>query len=307
MKMLFRLITILCITFLLISGCSESEVPPPAIDEQFNGFESFKVAEILVEKCAIPECHAGDAAENGLSFETYSKMIKGSIGRHFGPHDHGNLPKIMHGTVYGGSPIVPFNAERSLLYDLITNHLVDQTLRMTFEEEPLSQAEIDILKNWINNGAKDFHGNVPYNSTNKVFVCNQESDEIYLIDTDYMVVSRILNLDVIPNQIEKPHNIQLKGNYYYVTLISAGQFLKIDATTNQVVARVEGLEFPGMIAISPDGKTAYVSKSSTASGNYSIIYVIDTETMTRKSNEINLPVPGLPHAIALTKDGKKLY
>ncbi|MDO8549288.1 MAG: DUF4221 family protein, partial [Ignavibacteria bacterium] len=131
--------------------------------------------------------------------------------------------------------------------------------------------------------------------------------EIYVIDTDNMVVSRIIDVDVIPNAIEKPHNVQLRGNYYYVTLISAGQLLKIDASTNQIVGRATGLEFPGMVMISPDGKTAYVSKSSTATGTFSIIYVVDTETMTRKASEINLPVPGLPHAIWLTKDGKKLY
>ncbi len=308
MKILLQFISFLCLTFLFVSGCSETtDEPPVDIDEQFNGFESFKVAEILVKSCAQAECHTGDAAENGLSFESYSKMIKGSIGRHFGGHDHRNLPKMMHGTVYGGSPIVPFDAENSLLYNLITGNIVDPELRMPFEKEPLSQSKIDIIKDWINNGAKDFNGNVPYSGSNKVFVCNQWSDEIYVIDADYMVVSRILDVDVNPTAIDQPHNVQINGNYYYVTLISAGQLLKIDASTNQIVGRVTGLEFPGMIAISPDGKTAYVSKSATATGNFSIIYVIDTETMTRKANEINLPVPGLPHSIWLTNDGKKLY
>jgi YVTN family beta-propeller protein len=308
MKVLSSLLSLLCLTFLFISGCSETtEDPPVEIDEQFNGFESFTVAEILTKNCALPECHRGDAAENGLSFESYSKMIKGSIGRHFGDHDHGNLPKMMHGTVYGGSPVVPFDAENSLMYNLITGNITDPELRMPFDNEALSPSQIDILKDWINNGARDFNGNVPFSNSNKVFVCNQWSDEIYVIDANYMVISRILNLDVNPTAIDQPHNVQIKGNYYYVTLISAGQLIKIDASTNQIIGRVTGLEFPGMIAISPDGKTAYVSKSSTATGNFSVIYVIDTETMTRKANEINLPVPGLPHSLCLTRDGKKLY
>lgn len=308
MKILLSFFSLLCLAFLFLSGCSETtEVPPVEIDEQFNGFESFTVAEILTKTCALPECHRGDAAENGLSFESYSKMIKGSIGRHFGAHDHENLPKTMHGTVYGGSPVVPFDAENSLMYNLITGNITDPGLRMPFEDETLSPSQINILKDWINKGARDFNGNVPYTGSNKVFVCNQGSDEIYIIDTDFMVVSGILNVDVNPTAIDQPHNVQINGGYYYVTLISVGQLLKIDASTNNIVGRISGLEFPGMIAISPDGKTAYVSKSSTASGNFSIIYVIDTETMTRKTNEINLPVPGLPHSIWLTEDGRKLY
>ncbi len=299
--------TVFFITFLFISGCNENEAPPPEIDEQNNGFESFKVAEILVKNCATADCHAGETAENSLSFESYSKMIKGSIGRHFGAHDHNALSKVLHNTPYGGSPLVPFDAENSLMYNLITGNITDPDLQMPYEKEPLSQSEINIIKDWINNGARDYNGNVPYSGSNKVFVCNQWSDEVYVIDADNKVVSRILDVDVNPSVHDQPHNVQIHGNYYYVTLITAGQFLKIDASNNQIVGKVEGLEAPGMIMISPDGKTAYVSKSSTAPGVYSIIYVIDTETMTRQSEEINLPTPGLPHAMWLTKDGLKLY
>lgn len=304
--LLFILFSIICITFLAISGCSETEVLPE-IDEQFNGFESFAVAEILTKNCALPECHQGADAQNGLSFESYSAMIKGSIGRHFGGHNHKNLPKPMHGTPYGGSPIVPFDAENSLMYNLITGNITNTDLIMPYQRDQLSQTQRETLKEWINNGARDFNGNVPYSGPDKVFVCNQWSDEIYIIDMDYKVVSGILDVDVNPTVRDQPHNIQISGNYYYVTLITAGQFLKIDKANNQVVAKVTGLEAPGMIMISPDGKTAYVSKSSTAQGVFSIIYVIDTETMTRKTEEINLPVPGLPHAIWLSNDGKKLY
>src|SRR5690606_2395922 len=305
---LYLSVAVLCFSFLYLSGCSETDGPPPIeIDEENNGFESFEVAEILVKKCALPECHQGETAENGLSFESYSKMIKGSLGRHFGGHDHNHSPKILHGTVYGGSPVVPFDSKNSLMYNLITGNISDPDLRMPYQKTPLSSSEIETLRKWIDNGARDFNGNVPYSGSQKVYVCNQWSDEIYVIDTEYMVVSRIINVDVNPATPDQPHNIQLKDGYYYVTLISAGQLLKIDAATNTIVGRTEGLEAPGMIMISPDGKTAYVSKSSTAPGIYSIIYVIDTETMQRKQEEINLPVAGLPHAIWLTKDGKKLY
>ncbi len=310
MKILLYSLSFLCISFLLISGCSETtEDAPIAIDEQFNGYESFAVAEILTKNCALPECHRGESAQNHLSFESYSRMIKGSIGRHVGEHEH--MHKILNTTTentpYGGSPFVPFDAKNSLMYNLIIGNITDADHRMPYLKDPLSQSQIDILKKWIDNGARDFNGNVPYPGNHEVYVCNQGSDQIFVIDTDYKVVSRILNVDTNPTIVDKPHNIQIRGNYYYATLISTGQFLKFDRGTNQLIGKVTGLELPGMIMISPDGKTAYVSKTSTATGDYNIVYVIDTETMARKTNEIILPVPGLPHAMWLTKDGKKLY
>jgi YVTN family beta-propeller protein len=306
MKYLFISVTTFCISVLFISGCSETTDAPPVIDEQFNGFENFAIAEILVKGCALPDCHRGATAEHGLSFESYSEMIKGSIGRPLNGHHH-KIGKPAHESVYGGSPVIPFDAENSLLYQLITGNIEDETQRMPYEKTPLSQSQIEILKTWINNGARDFNGNVPYSASNKIYICNQWSDEIYVVDTDYNVVSGIINVDVNQSIPDQPHNIQIRGNYYYVTLISAGQFLKIDLNTNLITGRVTGLTAPGMIMISPDGKTAYVSKSSTAPGSYSEIYVIDTETMTRQQQDINLPVFGLPHGIWLTKDGSKLY
>jgi YVTN family beta-propeller protein len=305
MKYFLFSVTVVCIFILFINGCDTAETPP-IVDEHNNGFESFAVAEILAKNCALPDCHRGGTSEHGLSFESYSEMIKGSIGRPMNGHHH-KISNALHESVYGGGPVIPFDAENSLLYQLITGNIEDETQRMPYEKAALSSSEIEILKTWINNGARDFLGNVPYSGSNKVYVCNQWSDEIYVIDTDYNVVSRVINVDVITSAPDQPHNVQIRGNYCYVTLISAGQFLKIDLNTNTIISRVEGLTAPGMIMISHDGKTAYVSKSSTATGTYSEIYVINTETMTRHQTEINLPVFGLPHAIWLTKDDSKLY
>lgn len=307
MKFFVYAVTVVCTLVLFASGCSETTDAPPIVDQQFNGFESFAVAEIIAKNCALPDCHKGAAAEHGLSFDSYSAMIKGSIGRPLSGHHHHKLGKITHESVYGGSPVIPFDAENSLLFQLITGNIENQTQRMPYETTPLTNDQIEILKTWINNGARDFHGNVPYSGPNKIYICNQWSDEIYVLDTDYNVVSRVIDVDVNATLIDQPHNIQIRGDYYYVTLITAGHFLKIDLNTNIVVGRITGLEVPGMISISPDGKTAYVSKSATASGSYSVIYVIDTEIMTKQTTDINLPEAGLPHAIWLTNDGTKLY
>jgi DNA-binding beta-propeller fold protein YncE len=120
------------------------------------------------------------------------------------------------------------------------------------------------------------------------------------------VVSRIISVDLTPTIIDAPHNVQIRNGFYYVTLIAAGRFLKINAATNEKVGEVSGIENAGMIQITKNGQTAFVSRSSTAPSIYNIIYAINTETMTIKQ-EISLPATGLPHAMWLTNDNTKLY
>ncbi len=297
---------LIAIAFLFFFSCGEENIIVPVVDETNNGFESKSVAEIFAENCAEAECHGDSEPQHNLNLTKYSELIKGSSGRPLG-HGHGKFSSVLHDDgVYGGSPIVPFNAEKSLIYNLLTGNIEDQNQRMPYQRSPLSQSQINVIEEWINNGARDFNGNIPYSNSEKVFVCNQGSDEIFEIDAEYKVVSRIINVDLIPTLTDAPHNVQLKNGYYYITLIASGRFLKIDASTNQIAGQVEGIEYAGMIQITNDGKTAFVSRSSTAPGIYTVIYAIDTETMSIKK-EISLPVTGLPHAIWLTHNDEKLF
>ena len=302
--------TALNIFLLIISGlilfysCSD-EPTGPSVDSTNNGFQSKEVAEIFAQNCNQSGCHGNSDPHHNLKFTTYSEMIKGSIGRPLNGHVD-KISKTAHGDgVYGGSPIVPFNAEKSLVYNLLNGNIEDQNQRMPYQRSALSQTQINTIKEWIDNGARDYNGNLPYTGGEKIYVCNQGSDEIYEIDAQDKLASRIIDVDFIA-QTDAPHNVQIRGGYYYVTLIASGRLLKIDASTNQLVGQVSGLNNAGMIQITNDGKTAFVSRSSTAPSIYNIIYAIDTETMTKKA-DISLPVTGLPHAIWLTNDDKKLF
>lgn len=306
MRIRYNLLTLILLSIISFSACDEETIVP-LVDETNNGFQKKEVAEIFAQNCIDAGCHGNSEPHHDLKLTSFSEMIKGSIGRPLTDHTNKLLAKINHGDgVYGGSPIVPFNAEKSLLYQLITGSIEDQNQRMPYQRNALSQSHIDIIKNWINEGARDYNGNVPYSSGQKIFVCNQGSDEIFEIDAQYNVVSRIINVDVITSVTDAPHNIQIHGGYYYVTLIAAGRLLKIDAATNQIVGQVSGIDNAGMIQITNDGKTAFVSRSSTAPSIYNVIYAIDTESMTKKA-DISLPVTGLPHAIWLSSDDKKLF
>jgi YVTN family beta-propeller protein len=306
MRIGFNLLVYFVLSLILFYACSEDSVVP-FVDETNNGFQSKEVAETFAQNCLQSGCHGNSDAHHNLKLTSFSEMIKGSIGRPLGVHVNKLLPKSTHGDgVYGGSPVVPFNAEKSLVYNLLTGNIEDQTQRMPYQRSSLSQSQINSIKEWIDNGARDYNGNVPYTGGQKIYVCNQGSDEIYEIDASYKVASRIINVDLTQNVTDAPHNVQLRGGYYYVTLIASGRLLKIDATTNQIVGQISGLDYAGMIQITRDGKTAFVSRSSTAPGVYNLIYAIDTESMTKRA-DISLPVTGLPHAIWLTSDDKKLF
>ena len=302
MKSYLSIISLILFSLLLFSACDD-ETTIPLVDETNNGFQSKAVAETFAQNCLDAECHGNVNPHHDLKFNSYSEMIKGSIGRPLGDH---TMPKITHGDeVYGGSPVVPFNAEKSLLYILLTGGTEDPDQGMPYMRSKLSDSQINDIKNWINDGARDYNGNVPYTGGNKVYVCNQGSDEVFEVDANYKVVSRITDVNFLPTA-DAPHNVQIRNGYYYVTLIATGRLLKIDASTNQIVGQVSGLEYAGMIQLTHDGKTAFVSRSSTAPSIYNIIYAVDTETMTIKK-EIDMPVTGLPHAIWLKQDDSKLY
>jgi YVTN family beta-propeller protein len=61
-----------------------------------------------------------------------------------------------------------------------------------------------------------------------------------------------------------------------------------------------------MIILHPNRTKAFVSRSSTSDPIFQSIYAIDISNMTLIS-EIEIATPGVPHGMALTPDGSKLY
>jgi DNA-binding beta-propeller fold protein YncE len=276
------------IILLVFAGCKTTNEPNNTNTLPNNGFENSQVAKIFADNCSIPGCHAGENPQNGLSFESHEKLILGSSNR---PNNGPN---------YGGEVVIPFDSENSLLYKMVTNTI---SPRMPFNRTPLTQGQIDILKRWIDNGAQNYKGEVPSsNPSYRVFVCNQASDKISVIDGDKNIVSRTADVDFI-NGADSPHMVKELGAFYYVTLISSGKFLKLSKSDNTVVGEINNLEIPGMIQIHHSGTKAYVSRSSSGTGDYQGIYVIDIVNMTLLG-EVTL-TGGVPHGIVLHPDPVK--
>ncbi|MFZ1517588.1 MAG: hypothetical protein WAU11_02370 [Ignavibacteriaceae bacterium] len=294
--MKFILVLILfCTIILAFAGCEDNPKDPVRyIDSNFNGFEKYEVAEVLINNCASAGCHIGSTPAGDIALDSYYSLVKGAV-HSSSNHNHTNT--------FEGEVVVPYNAEKSLLYQMIMKNV---SPIIPHDGINLTNSEKEIIKNWINEGVKDFNGSVTSNNSSyRVYVCNQSSDIISVIDGDKKVVSRLIDVN-FNSTIDAPHMVKEFGDYLYSTIISAGKFLKIRKSDNQIIGEVNGLEKPGMIQINSTGTKAYISRSSTASSIYNTIYVIDLTTMSI-TKEISLPVTGVPHAIALNPSNTKLY
>ena len=234
-------------------------------------------------------------------------MILGSWGRPLSDSSGDKHSAFLHDDgIYGGEVIIPYNAERSLLYRLIAGDVEDSTFQMPSNKPSLNESEINTIKDWINNGAKSFNGEIPYStSKGEIFICNQSGDEVTVIDLHSKLVKRTIDVNLNPVAIDLPDHVVRKDGYIYVGLVSAGKILKIDINTFQIVGTVSGLEFPGMIVFSSDGKKLFASKSPLSPGTLTGVYEIEIQTMNLLS-EIHLPISGVPHGMAITPDDKLL-
>jgi len=287
---------VLSIVLLLVLPACEDEtvvVPPSGIDGTNNGFQSKDVAEIFVNNCATSGCHAGSSPASGIALNKFSELIKGSSNR-----SGGTIPN------YGGDVVIPFRLDESLLYQMLLGNV---TPAAPHDGLTLTQDQVDKIKDWIEDGVRDNNNNLPFSSpAYRVYVCNQNSDMISVIDGDSKVVSAIIDVEQPSLVPATPHMVKVQNGYLYATLIGAGKFLKINTSDYSLDGEVSGITKAGMIMLHPNGTKAFVSRSSTSDPIFQSIYAIDITNMSI-IDEINIAAPGVPHGMALTPDGSKLY
>lgn len=110
----------------LLSGCGQKETKPLTYQAD--------IKPILDQYCV--ECHkaGGQGTEkSGLQLDSYAATMRGT---HFGP------------VVIAGQSI------NSTLYRLVSGK-ADPSLRMPHNQAPLSDENINKIKNWIDQGAKE--------------------------------------------------------------------------------------------------------------------------------------------------------
>ncbi|GAB4451532.1 MAG: hypothetical protein OHK0036_12060 [Bacteroidia bacterium] len=249
-----------------------------------------EIGKILVTKCTNGACHnpENSAACNDLDLSKWENLFQ-------------NGSK-------NGSPVIPFSSKFSPLCYFINTYPELGNINyptMPLYANPLSKDEVMKIKQWIDNGAPDLHGNVFGNNVQrKIYVVNQGCDVITIIDAQTQLPIRMIEVGSNPNVIETPHfiNFSPDGKYWYVVFINSPYLEKYDATTDKLIARcnLNGQIDWNRIIITNDGKKGFCV-AWTSNGK---IISVDLEKM-----QVINAMYGLyfPHGTALSKNNDTLY
>jgi YVTN family beta-propeller protein len=269
---------------LVLGGCELSS----NLDDELEPGEivdivySEHIQPVFDQKCV--SCHAGSSAASGL--------------------DLSDWPAVFAGSDFGEA-IIPFDPSHSLAVELATR-LAGGAHPAEFDADTLSAGEIELLSRWIEEGAADDQGNVPFeDATQLLYVCNQDEASVSVIDTETNVVIRRIDLIELGfSALAKPHHAAVApdGSHWYVSLIGEDAVLKF-TRSNELVGQAE-FETPGMLLSSPDGSSVFVGRSLSAPSPPASVGTIDVETM--EVEEIAVLFPR-PHALAVDATGTVLY
>ena len=264
------------------AACTEK---PTAIDDYTpSGHYTATVQPIFDRSCTNRTgCHGRVETAGELDLTAWDRLIRGS--RY-------------------GEVIIAFHPEGSHLIDHLTGVA---TPRMPLSRDPLPPGDIALIRDWIASGAQGDGGEVPFaDSHSKIYVVNQGSDIVSVIDGDAMVVSRLIDVDMTTG-IDAPHNIHVdrQGRYGYVTLINSGLLVQFDTAADSVVATAAAGRSPAHPITSPDGRIVYVTNWDPIQP---CLRVLDTTAMAERGAIYFPPtLGGQPHGIAITESGNVLY
>ncbi|MCE2502872.1 MAG: beta-propeller fold lactonase family protein [Chlorobi bacterium] len=278
-------------------GCESDPTGPPPIVLPDSGeavLYSKHIEPIFLTSCAGSGCHIGDDNEAGLSLDSWDNLTAGS--------DFGGV-------------VVPYNGVRSHLFQHINT---DQSLgptvsqfRMPLSRDPLPIEQIKVIKEWIDQGAKNDNGEVPLAGEDRprLFVTCQSEDLVCAVDLQTEYVARYIGVGSRPDEAsppEAPHNIAISPDkrFFYVNLIASSVVEKYDARTFENLGQAEVGLAPAQIRVTADGSTLYVSNFD---GTFiqQFITRVDAATMTSQQN---IEVEGLaPHGVTLSQDERFLY
>lgn len=138
----FSLLILLCgmITFLACGNNTEDLVSGGDPDGDDDPIENIsyagKIQPIFNTTCGGSGCHTSGGNANGVNLSSHSQALNST------------------GTNYGGKVIIAGNANSSPLVDKIEPS-PDHGSRMPFGRSPLTTTQIETIRVWINEGAKN--------------------------------------------------------------------------------------------------------------------------------------------------------
>jgi len=276
--MAFAKTTLLCT---VLVSCAYSQSSQTADSKSPNTYTD-AIQPIFDAKCT--SCHGGNDPDEGLSLQSWATLMRGGD---------------------DGESVIAFDAKRSLLVEMATK-LVGGPHPRESGGDTLSGDEVAALRKWIDDGARNDAGEVPFaDARNLLYVCNQTEATVSVIDMDTKVVVRVVDLQepgFSPNS--RPHHIAVEpdGSHWYLSLIGDDAILKFDRS-NELVARVN-FERPGLLVVDPDEDVLVVGRSMKAVNPPQRIGVVNRTTMEIEELDVFI---ARPHALALSNDGRFLY
>lgn len=246
------------------------------------------VQPLLDQSCAVSGCHVGTDPSAGLSLANWNDAVRGSE---------------------NGEVLIPFSSDQSLMINLFDSVAKRAEHPALSENRALDAVELAFLKRWIDEGARNDGGTVPFSGgSDRVYVTNQLSDKISVIDVANNVVARVVTVGSSPSA-EEAHYVVANDDFYYVTLISAGEVWKLDARTDTVITTATVGGSPALLALTPDGEKLYVSQFMNPANPTDMLQIMETATMTvTKTIEIApSPLTQIPHGIRMSNDGTRIY
>ncbi|HVZ38793.1 MAG TPA: beta-propeller fold lactonase family protein [Candidatus Kapabacteria bacterium] len=282
---------------LLLAGCkSDPTGPPPVVipGPTETIIYSKHIQPIFTNSCGGTGCHLSNDNLNGVLLDSWEHLMSGAA-------DY-------------GAEIVPYSVAKSHLFqhinsDTTLSPVVEPVQRMPLARSPLPQEQVDAIRRWIAEGAKNDNGEVALGTPSRprVYVAAQADDAVTVIDQATQLVARYIPVGSITGGApESPHNLVLSpdGNYLYVNLIVAGMVEKYDAHTFAKLGSVRVGLSPAQIAITHDGSTLYVSNfDQTLAQTFVMRLNAATLTVTDTIFDVGLA----PHGVTLSADEKYLY
>ncbi len=270
-----------------LSGCAhEITAPDPDIENiEYGSISTISYAKyvqpIFNQKCMSSSCHNSVDRAEGLDLSSWTTLVRGS--------EHGEV-------------IISGSAQHSHLIEHISGKA---TPRMPLGRDPLSSKVVGFLSRWIDEGAKNDAGERPYeNLTNKAYVTNQGDDLVSVISTDHNLVIRLIPVGDSPT-LDVPHNIWVddQNQYWYVSLIAAGEVWKFDVATNSFQGKVRAGVSPANVVASPDGSKIFATDWDIFNDSRAV-RVIDAASM-QVTKQVTVGLA--PHGINFSHDGQFIY
>lgn len=295
MNMKFSRLSLCCtalfaaLALLVLQACKHK---PAVSGEPEDGGYPDQVNRIIMTHCTTGPtgggCHnsigAGNAA--GLRLDTWDALFYGS--------NH-------------GATVIPYDTINSSLLHYINNDsawgpVAVPTMPYTgsnFSKTPLSREDYIVIRDWIAAGAPDKNGIIPFSanaaSRQKIYISQQGSDYVSVIDADRKVVMRNIKVGVT-NNIESPHCIRVStdGQFLYASFMAGDYLQQFETTNDRFVKQIQlssGDASWNLFHISDDGKKIIV-----ADFLHGVLKVVNTSDMSiDRTIKTNFPNP---HGIA---------